>query len=445
MRTISFTKFFEATLLAFALTIACHVTANAQALQVDITRATLKPYRIAVPQFSTDSPEVQIIAENIAQVMTSDLVSTGLFKLVDPFAYPQQSIDINIRPNFENWRTINVETLIQAEVKITTDDKIQIQTRLWDALTEKQLTGHSFASQQSNWRRIAHILADAVYQRMTGESGYFDTRIAYIAESGAKDNRTKKLAIMDYDGANHRYLTDGTYLVLTPRFSPNVQKIAYLNYIDGDPRIFIFDLQSGQNQELGNFKNMSFAPRFSYDGKKLIMSFEENGNSDIYEMQLDSRKLTRLTHNSAIDTSPSYSPDGKYITFSSDRSGSQQLYVMNNDGSNTKRISFGVGHGNYGTPVWSPRGDLIAFTKQANRKFYIGVMYTDGAGERTIAEGYLVEGPSWSPNGRVLMFFRQAQKDSEFEIYSIDLTGNNLRKILTPGEASDPTWSPLNP
>jgi TolB protein len=310
---------------------------------------------------------------------------------------------------------------------------------------ENQMKGLSLTTTQANWRRVAHIISDTIYERITGEAGYFDTRIVYIAENGPSDRRVKRLSIMDQDGANHRFLTDGKTLVLTPRFSPTQQEITYLAYFNDQPRVYLFNIDTGEQELLGDFPGMTFAPRFSPDGDSVVLSFAESGNSDIHVMDLRTRRVRQLTDNSAIDTSPSYAPDGRKIVFESDRGGSQQLYVMNSDGSGQQRISFGDGR--YGTPVWSPRGDLIAFTKIFRGTFHIGVMRPDGSGERLLARGFLVEGPTWAPNGRVLMFFRQEKSDARGlggtpRLFSIDLTGFNERELGTPVGGSDPAWTP---
>ena len=309
------------------------------------------------------------------------------------------------------------------------------------------MEGQSFTTTKDNWRRIAHVISDTIYERLTGEKGYFDTRIVYVSESGPATKRVKRLAIMDQDGENHKFLTNGAAMALTPRFSPNLQKITYMSYAGNIPRVYILDIETGEQEVLGDFPGMTFAPRFSPDSEKVLLSYASNGKSDIYEMDLKNKKKKRLTHSGAIDTSPSYSPDGSKIVFNSDRGGNQQLYVMDADGSNVKRISFGKGR--YATPVWSPRGDYIAFTKMLGGEFYIGVMYPDGTGERVLASGYLVEGPTWSPNGRVLIYFRQekgrGRTTPPVKLYSIDLTGYNERQIITPADASDPAWSPLLP
>ena len=317
---------------------------------------------------------------------------------------------------------------------------------MWDIFSQKQMVAQQLSTEVTNWRRIAHVISDIIYQRITGESGYFDSRLVYISESGNKLNRKKRLAIVDQDGENHKFLTDGSYLALTPRFSPASQKVAYLSYNNQIPRIFILDLNTGKQKVLGDFPGMTFSPRFSPDGKKLIMSLARNGNTDIYEMNLENSNIEQLTYYKGIDTAPSYSPDGKYITFESDRSGSQKIYVMEIKSKKIKRISFG--EGKYATPVWSPRGDLIAFTKLLSGEFYIGVMYTDGKGERVVYKSYLVEGPTWSPNGRVLAFYSQSKNNKKISgprIKVIDLTGANLREMILPSDASDPSWSNLLP
>ncbi|MDP1910264.1 MAG: Tol-Pal system beta propeller repeat protein TolB, partial [Hyphomicrobium sp.] len=322
------------------------------------------------------------------------------------------------------------------------DGRIVAQFRLWDAASGRQLAGQRFATSAQNWRRVGHIIADQVYKQLTGESGYFDTRVVFVDETGPKDKRVKRLAIMDQDGFNVRLLTKGQELVLTPRFSPTNQEITFMSYQGDQPRVFLMNLETGQREIVGDFPGMTFAPRFSPDGQRVIMSLQAEGNSSIYEMDLRSRQRRQLTPGTSIDTSPSYSPDGRQIVFETDRDGTQEIYVMNSDGSNPHRIS--GGEGRYATPVWSPRGDYIAFTKQLGGRFLIGVMRPDGSGERVLTEGYHNEGPTWAPNGRVLMFFRESQGAAGGpRILSVDLTGYNERTIRTPSFASDPAWSPL--
>ncbi len=431
--------------LAVALVLAAPA-ARAQ-LFVDVTRGNVEPLPIAVPAFvalgsgETAAGPLTAVGENIAAVAAADLDRSGLFRPLDRRAFLSTPTSADVRPRFADWRAIAAQALVTGQVSIRGDGLLVAEFRLWDVFAETQLTGLRYTAQPGDWRRIAHKVADDIYARLTGEKGYFDSRIVYIAESGSKLHRRKRLAIMDQDGFNHRYLTDGADLVLTPRFSPNRQEITYLAYYNDQPRVYLYNLDTGRHEVLGDFPNMTFAPRFSPDGNKVILSLAENGNSDIYEMDLRTRKVRRLTTHPGIDTSPSYSPDGRRIVFNSNRGGSQQLYVMDADGGHVERISFGDGR--YATPVWSPRGDLIAFTRIGEAKFRIGVMRPDGSGERLLTDAYQDEGPTWSPNGRVLMFFRLSPEDGSTALWSVDLTGYNERRVPTPGEASDPAWSPL--
>ena len=418
-------------------------TAQAAPLHIDITRGNVEPVPIALPDLPGSSTGAEIM-----RVVSADLERSGLFRPIAKESFIEQVTVNTSVPRFADWRQINAAGLVTGAVTSEGGDKIRVSFRLWDIYGEEQIAGKEYNTFQNNWRRIAHIIADEIYKRLTGENGYFDSRIVYVSESGPDLKRIKRLAIMDQDGENHKFLTDGQYLVLTPRFSPNSQEILYMSYAGKQPRVFLRDLQTGREESLGAFEGMSFAPRFSNDGNAIIMSIAEGGSTQIYKMDLRTRRLIKLTTGSGtIDTSPSYAPDGGQIVFNSDRGGSQQLYVMNADGSTVHRISFG--DGNYGTPVWSPRGDLIAFTKMSGGRFYIGVMRTDGSGERLLTESYLDEGPSWSPNGRVIVFHRQFPSSGghsgDVRLYTIDVTGYNLREVLTPQNASDPAWSPLLP
>lgn len=430
--------------LVFLVALFFASTAHAE-IRIDITRGQADPMPVALPNFA--GAQTSDLATKIPEVIKADLIRSGLFKILDERSYIQTPDALQAGPRFADWRVIGTQALVGGKIEPSVGGKVKVEFRLWDALSEQQLTGMSYETTNDNWRRIAHIIADQIYKRLTGEEGYFDTRIVYVSESGDVRKRTKRLAIMDQDGENHRYLTDGSSMVLTPRFSPNLQQITYMAYYNNKPRVYLLDLESGKQKILGDFPGMTFAPRFSPDGKKVIMSMATNGNSEIYEMELASRKVRRLTFDPAIDTSPSYSPDGNFITFNSDRGGSQQLYVMNKMGQDVKRISFG--QGKYGTPVWSPRGDLIAFTKILNNRFNIGVMRPDGSGERILTDSFSDESPTWSPNGRVIVFFRETPTDrsgrKSVKVMSVDLTGYNERVVPTPMDASDPAWSPLLP
>lgn len=442
-------KMMQRNLASFAIVLVAMLATMVPAhavLKIDITRGTVAPLPVAIPPLNGANAQEREYGANLSTVVMADLKRSGLFRAVDPRAYIQDPATIKTEPRFGDWRQIDAQALVTGRTSMEADGRLKVEFRLWDTFAGKQMAGLVYFTQPENWRRIAHLISDAIYNRMTGESGYFDTRIVYVAESGPKTRRVKRLAIMDQDGANHRFLTHGQHLVLTPRFSPTNQEITYLSYYRNQPRVYIFNLETGQQEVLGDFPGMTFAPRFSPDGNKVIMSLARGGNTDVYVMDLSTRVLTQLTRHPAIDTSPSFSPDGKYITFNSDRSGSQQVYVMKSNGTDIKRISFGKGR--FATPVWSPRGDLIAFTHISRGKFHIGVMRPDGKGQRLLTESFLDEGPTWAPNGRVLMFFRQVPTDragrgGSVKLWSIDLTGHNLRPVPTPGDGSDPAWSPL--
>lgn len=435
------------TFIVFAIILLFSFPAHAE-LRVDITRGKVEPLPIAIPDFHNTAARGGDVAQNIPGLIAENLERSGLFDPLNPSSFVQSSqsmSDDGVR--FSEWRAINSQALVSGQVSANPDGRLRVEFRLWDVFAERQLVGMAYTTSPQNWRRIAHIISDDIYERLTGEEGYFDSRIVYVSESGPPQRRVKRLAIMDQDGRNHKYLTDGRHLVLTPRFSPNEQKITYMSYEGRTPKVYIYDLDTGRQRVLGDFPGMTFAPRFSPNGDKVIMSQAVNGNSDIYEVDIRSGRKSRVTRNPAIDTGPSYAPDGDRIVFESDRGGSQQLYVMDIGSNNAERITFGKGR--YANPVWSPRGDLIAFTRMYKGKFYIGVIRPDGSGERLITEAYHVEGPTWSPNGRVLAYFKERPtgprgEQRQAQIYTIDITGFNERWLRTPQDGSDPAWSPLN-
>jgi TolB protein len=408
---------------------------------IEVDAAQREPIRIALPVLGNGPAATLINA-----VITADLTNSGLFRPVDPAAFISAA-DANVAaPNFTNWKAIGAQAVVTGVVTELGGGQVRVEFRLWDVLKGVQLQGTAFTS--SNVRRIAHIMADAIYERMLGEKGYFDTRIVYVAATGTRGRQTKRLAIMDQDAANNKILTDGSWLVLTPRFNPVRDEIAFMSYANNRPRVYLFDLTTGRQSTLGEFEGMSFAPRFSPDGGACILSATRGGGSDIFVVDIGSRRSSRLTSSGSIDTSPCFSPDGSQIVFNSDRDGDQQLYVMSASGGGAKRISYG--HGRYATPVWSPRGDLIAFTRLSGANFAIGVMHPDGTGERILSESFSVEGPTFAPNGRVLMFWRETKTIDRYghgyssRLVSIDITGFNERQLDTPTDASDPAWSPLN-
>ena len=418
-----------------------------QSAVIDVNRARTEPIPIALPDLGGPDGASAQLGSEIAGVISNDLGRSGLFRLIDRAAFIQASANPAGPPNFQNWKAIGAQALMTGRVESQGGDKLRVEFRLWDVLPGQQIQGTAYTTTQSNWRRIAHIISDVIYERLLGEKGYFDTRVVYVAGTGPRDRRIKRLAIMDQDGENNRFLTDGSFLALTPRFHPTRDEIAFMSYVRNKPRVYLFDLGSGHQQLLGDFHGITLSPRFSPDGNSVIMAQTNDAGSDIFVVELGSMHPRRLTDSGAIDVSPCFSPDGSQVVFNSDRGGDQQLYVMGSDGSGVKRISFGQGQ--YATPVWSPRGDLVAFTRFGGGSFAIGVMHPDGTGERILSESYYVEGPTFAPNGRVIMFYREtAATDSRgrgfsAHLVSIDITGFNERAVTTPTDASDPAWSPL--
>ena len=413
-------------------------------LEIDITKGNIDPTPIAVPDFLATDSQSRAIGADIASVVRADLERSGLFKSLNPSSFIERQTNIDYQPTFADWRVIKADALVSGRIIRESATKIRVEFRLWDIFAGKQLAGLRFATTPDNWRRTAHKASDAIYKSLTGEDGYFDSRIVFVDEKGPKTNRKKRLTIMDQDGHAPQYLLAGSDLVITPRFSPSAQKITFMSYENTVPQVYLLDIETGRRELLGNFPGMTFAPRFSPDGNQLIMSMMEKGNSDLYKMDLRSRSTTRLTSQPAIDVSGSFSPDGRRIVFNSDRGGSPQIYTMDSDGTNVKRISFGKGR--YSAPVWSPRGDKIAFVRSRNGRYSIGVMNIDGSNERQLTESYLDESPTWSPNGRVILFSRETKGRNGYnEIWSVDLTGQNVQRINTPGKSSDPAWSPLLP
>jgi len=441
------------TVLALVLLIIPNAWAQ-QPLQVDIDRGHLEPLPIAIPDF-LDQGGPNARGADIAEVVRADLESSALFTSIDANAFIENIANIDQRPRFADWRVINSDALLAGRVTVQSDGRLLVAFRLWDTRLEDQLLGLQFVTAPENWRRVAHKVADAVYQRLTGETGYFDTRIVYVSEGvGPNGIPTRRLAIMDQDGANPSFLTDRSYMALLPNYSPSAQQITYVSFLDGQATTYLYDLETGRQEALFasgtrglarvDADGQSLSARFSPDGESIVVSIERSGGHDIHVFDLRARQLSRLTDHPADDVEPSFSPDGQQIVFSSSRGGASQLYVMNANGSGVERITFGSGR--YTAPVWSPRGDLIAFVKQEGGQFSLGVVRADGSGqERILYEGYFVDTPAWSPNGRVLLFTRgdRSSRGTQYAIWNVDLAGFNLRPAPIRGAASDPAWSPL--
>jgi TolB protein len=413
-------------------------------LTVTIDRGTVKPLPIAVSPFHGAAEGLAEDGRRIAQVVGANLERSGLFRVVDPRAYIQTPAALaQAGPRFADWRQLDAEALVMGVVRPGDGDAVVVEFRLFDVAAGTELRGLRFTVPRAQWRRVAHKVADEVYTRITGEGGYFDTRIVYVAESGPPTQRVKRLAIMDQDGADHRFLTRGEALVLTPRFAPDGRNVAYLTYAYRTPQVALLDVDSGEERVLGDFPGMTFSPRFSPDGRYLALTLAEGGNSDLYLLDRRSGERRRLTRGGAIDTSPAFDPKGERLVFNSDRGGSPQLYVMDLASGRSERISFGEGR--YGSPAWSPRGDRIAFVNQKAGDFHIGVMRADGRDARLLTRSYMDEGPRFAPNGRVLAFARTDPRRGNTKLQSIDVAGFNLRTLPTPLDASDPDWSPLRP
>ena len=417
-------------------------------LEVDVTGGISAPMPIAIPYMptpavqSTPAGSTDDLGRQLSEIITNDLKNSGLFTPLQPAQLRAVVFPEVTAPVYDYWGGTGAQALVQGFVRSNGDGTLTVGCYLYDVFSRIELARQGFVVSPADWRRAAHKCADTVYTRLTGEGPYFDSRIVYVSETGPKGKRIKRLAIMDQDGANHRFLTNGQSIVLTPRFAPNQQTIAYMSYVGDQPAIYVYDLGSGRQRKVVQGVSLTFAPRFSPDGRYILFSMARNGNTDLYRVPAGGGAPQRLTNSPGIDTGGSYSPDGSRIVFESDRGGSQQLYVMNADGSNQRRISFGGGR--YATPVWSPRGDMIAFTRISGG-FKIGVMNADGGGEKLLTDAWGDEGPSWSPNGRVLTYLRSAQGSGRAQVWSVDLTGVNERRIPTPLDGSDPSWGPVRP
>ena len=431
-------------ILIFAIVAFCTGSLSAEPLRIKITEGVIEPVPFAAPVFIAEDTGGRNYNKKISQLIVKDLSSTGFFREIPSKAYISSVTSFSSPIQFSDWKAINAQALVVGAVSVTGNGDMIVKFRIYDVFSNAELgSGLKFSGTVDGWRRMGHKVADVIYSRLTGESGYFDSRIVFVSESGRKGARKKRIAIMDQDGANVKYLTDSADLVLAPRFSPAGERVLYTSYETGFPQIFMLDVGTVSRRSLRNDEGtMTFAPRFSPDGNSVVYSLEKGGNTDIYLTKLISGGTKRLSSAPSIETAPSFSPDGSQIVFESDRSGSQQLYIMSAGGGNAKRISFGQGR--YGTPVWSPRGDMIAFTKQNRGRFHIGVMRIDGSEERLLTASFLDEGPTWSPNGRVIAFTRETQgANGSSRLYTVDISGRNLRVLPTPDGASDAAWSPL--
>ncbi|MEM7701487.1 MAG: Tol-Pal system beta propeller repeat protein TolB [Pseudomonadota bacterium] len=405
---------------------------------------------IAIPAFATDRDQptpanaqgTAALGREVANVITANLRNNGLFKPTGPNSLPRPAFEQITSPSWSSWSGRGAEMLVHGYVRARSDNRLVVGCYLYDVALQDELIREGYVVRPADWRRAAHKCSDLIYARLTGEDPFFDSRIAYIAETGPKDNRVKRLAVMDSDGANHRFLTLGSATALTPRYSPDYSQILYLSYVDGNPRIYVYDIGSGKQTLVTANTNPTLAPRWSPDGKTILYSMSVAGNTDIYRVSVNGGASTRLTDTPGIDIGGSYSPDGRQIVFESDRSGTQQCYIMNADGTRQRRISF-IG-GRCATPEWSPRGDQIAFTRIAG-DFNVAVMTPGGRNVKVLTNGWQDEAPTWAPNGRIIQFFRTARNSGRSGLWQVDLTGRNERRLPTPVDASDPAWGPIRP
>ncbi|KGJ06722.1 TolB protein [Paracoccus halophilus] len=425
------------------LGMAAPATAQDGPLRIEITDGVIEPMPFAIATFHDEGGAGDYLRQ-VQALIAADLTGTGLFREIPANAHIARRDSFEAPVSYEDWKAINAQALITGAVRVQ-GGRVIVKFRLFDVFAGQPLgDGMQFEAGTGNWRRAAHKAADQVYARLTGEGPYFDSRVAFVQESGPKDARRKRIGVMDYDGANTKWLTDDSALVLAPRFSPDGSRLLYTSYASGFPKAMLMDVNTLAVRSLGQQPGMSFSPRFSPDGRWIVYSLEQGGNTDIYQMDAATGAQRALTNAPSIETSPSYSPDGRQIVFESDRSGTPQLYIMAASGGEPRRISFGEGR--YGTPVWSPRGDLIAFTRQVSGKFHIGVMRIDGSEEKMLTQSFLDEGPTWAPNGRVVMFTRVTPGgDGQPRLHSVDITGRNMRPVQISGAASDPDWGPLLP
>jgi TolB protein len=409
---------------------------------INVSGAQNAPIPVAVTVFTDPSGNPSDLGGQITQVLSDDLGHSGLFRPIDPASFVPNSV-ANGTPVWANWSILGAQALVTGDVADQGNGQLRVEFRLWNVASQSQVQGTAYTTTEANWRRIAHIIGDVVYQQMIGEKGYFDSRVAYISDAGPVTSPIRRLAVMDYDGANNQFLTDGSSMALSPQFNPTRQQLAFVSFQDNSPRVYLFDLQTGSQQLVGSFGDLTIGPRFSPDGGSLLMSVSRGGGAAIVRVGANGGGMTELTDFNSINVTPSYSPDGSQIVFNSDRDGNQQLFVMGADGTAPKRISFGDGQ--YAEPAWSPRGDLIAYTFWGSGGFSIGVMQPDGTGERILSQGFLVEGATFCPNGRVIMFYRQTPTETghDSRLVTIGIDGFNERLTDTPTNASDPSWSPL--
>ena len=432
-------RHFTSALASASLAPLVSTVAWAQERTLDIRGGgTFRAVPIAITNFAGDAQQ----AGMMTGLITNNFKRSVFLQPIDPKVFAEKQINPDQAPAPEFWRTINAQFVVTGRVSRNPDGKLRTDFRLWDIATNQQAAGQTYVADPANARRIGHIISDMIFSRITGEKGFFDTRVIFVDESGSKEARRKRIGIMDQDGGNVSYLTKGDDLVVTPRFSPSSQDVTYMSFGSSDPKVYLLNIDSGQREVVGNFPGMTFSPRFSPDGQRIVMSITQGSATNLFAMDLRSRSTMRITDTPAIDTSPCYSPDGSQIVFESDRGGTQQIYVMGANGGGAKRISFSDG-ARYSTPVWSPKADYIAFTRQKAGAFGIGVMKPDGSGERIITEGYHNEGPTWAPNGLYLMFFRDPGGQAGPKMFMTDVYGRGEFPVATPGFASDPSWGPL--
>jgi Periplasmic component of the Tol biopolymer transport system len=400
---------------------------------------------VAVPPLSTpdDKPTsaggTLSIAWQASRLIARDLGTTAEIMALPPtqkdyYSYPEVTA-----PTFSKWRSKGAKILITGFVQARADQRITFGCYAYDVDKGREVARKGFVVAPDEWQRAAHKCSGLAYTAVTGAPSIFDTRIAYVAESGPAAARVKRLAIVDSDGTNHRYLSAGESMALTPRLSPDGRQIAYVSFLTGTPHVRIRDVDGTNDRALLQPGTLSFAPRFSPDGKRIVFSMTMNGNTDIYSASIDGSAPVRLTTSPGVDTDASFAPDGNRIVFESDRSGSQQLYLMDaHDGSAQRRLTFGGAA--YAAPDWSPDGNWIAFTRRDPGGRRVGVLKRDGSGEQLLSAGPGDEGASWAASSRELVFQRSDPAGNS-SLLRVSLDGSEPRSVVLPQGGSDPDWS----
>lgn len=414
------------------------------AQQIEVSGKNYKLTKIAINHFLTQKYEEKIIAKEIRDTVCKNLSDSGIFSIVAENNFIEQNKGSEFIPFFEAWKKINATILVNGSLTKNRKNNYTIVISIWDNILAKKILHRKITFSEKSIQKTSHIISDHIYQEIIGEKGYFDSKILYVAEKVIENKIFTRIAMMNQDGKEHKYLTNGKFISISPKISPDKENIAYVDFRAGISKIFLRNLYSGQENLLTNMKGSIFSPRFSRNGKKILFSLAKKGATNIFKFDINTKKISVLTRNIYINTSPQFSPDDKKIIFTSNRLGTAKIYTMNEEGKNVVKIT--EKPGSHLEPKWSPDGKYISYINLRRKLgYYINIINTKTGEETTVVKSDVIHGYCWCPNSKYILFSeaignKEEEKKTIYKLQKINIFNKHKTTINTPYSASDPIW-----